>query len=1604
MVEGRLRCVLQATSELAKSFVEHGTCDLKVAQSTKIGRNVARGDGYRLKQEWTQFSQNHCRIYCEQSTHEPGLAWFIEDTSTNGTWVNDVRLAKRTPREIQASGIGVLPGYTFISVYEPTTEQRADNDSILANATGVQKRKASVVEDEPEPKTVFNTFKRNARPQSISPASVVEDEPEPQNVYNTVKRTARPPSMSPVPAPAPAHDAVHTPSRYPGPSPLRQPGSGGRDHSGMSGHVVGDGDVSAAALAQFERTNQEQHAVELLASETKLQESDKKAEELYVEKLVALGAEAEERYAATLVALNAEVAASKLTAANGLARISDLETRLSSEADAKMHAEKLHTELKYELEDRQREVGRLRDELDTSKQRLSTVRSERDEFELRRNQEAELRTRLQDDVASLAQEISTQQQALEISTQQQALMGEKDLGAFVVTTISDIASQQQELVGEIDLGAMCGNKHLIEVPTVATNVRFLTISVLDAAHLDNFNIAYFLTSACMDAAHRATEHAQRQVEEVEAKLALEVAARSSVEREGAELQSKLQTAARIHDALNEQLQERSDSSLLQKVRLGKVKEIQSALQMSVERLFSDAMAHIAGLNAQVDQALTSNASAEEEDAQADRLAAHPPRFAFPNHHLPQGGGNAVPHTAPPNFLRPTHEVEASGASGSGMQAGPLHALAASLHAAPHEAVPMKDDFRAWVSPAPPMGPPTTGQAPSSWASPALPMAPPPTGHARSGFGPTASPGREGQGGPVHMEMTQVGFDAYPFPNANHFANRDQDQANEDQDQANEDQDQANEDQGQANEDQDQANAEQYSYADQCMTQVAIEMPFSREEIQPPPPRSGSGHVDDAQPPSLSLWDMPEPQPQAQGSLETTQPEDGQAPQAPWRDQPARGRPGSPGPGPPGSLETTQPEDGQLASCPEASMQSPVRTPTKSTSFSPHHPVPPCPMPSAPVSSQDPLVPAQDPQASCQAMDHDLPDAQGHESNTTPTPVSNNVGDHCVEDLAAQAPPQVRNGHCFGALPPQGGAEAIDDPSALEAMDEDPSEQEGRPMGGPDVPMVATAGPEQEGRPMGGADEPMVAAAGPSPEMQMGDPDVHMVATAGPGPEMRSNGLSPTSTEPGASGADPVPQHTPGAAPGAPGSDPVPLYTPGAQICLEKYSPHPVFEPGARSSLRWEESLSTGNLVPNSALRSSAQQQPVDGQAQHPEQQQATATDISAPNPELGDVSIGSAAIDVSIGGATIEDAPIDRESPMDADPKPESTAADGQQALSDREQTGAMMDVHAQQVERVLGDATGTLADGDTAQEQVLEGNVQQAIPPPLSPHAAMMDVQEQQVERVLGNVTGSLADRDTAQEQVLEANAQQATPPPLSPHAAMMEVHEQEAERIPGGATESLAEGAAAQELVPGANAQQATPPPLSPHRIPGGATESLAEGAAALEQVPGANAIAQQAIALGDATRSLAHGVTALEQLSGANAQQAGAASPPPSPHVAMRDVHEQEMEGVLGVTTGSVAEGPTTQAYVPGDVVIAQQAGATPPPQAPHASPYPPGSAQPRWAASGAGVSAERGSEMDVGSEGVSVGRGGEVDVGSAGERSGHDSMGYDEPKPPGLSTWW
>jgi pSer/pThr/pTyr-binding forkhead associated (FHA) protein len=67
----------------------------------QVGRGVVRSQGINVPEKWVQFSGTHCRIFMERAPVSGECVWYVEDLSTNGTFLNDVRVPKKERHAMQ---------------------------------------------------------------------------------------------------------------------------------------------------------------------------------------------------------------------------------------------------------------------------------------------------------------------------------------------------------------------------------------------------------------------------------------------------------------------------------------------------------------------------------------------------------------------------------------------------------------------------------------------------------------------------------------------------------------------------------------------------------------------------------------------------------------------------------------------------------------------------------------------------------------------------------------------------------------------------------------------------------------------------------------------------------------------------------------------------------------------------------------------------------------------------------------------------------------------------------------------------------------------------------------------------------------------------------------------------------------------------------------------------------------------------------------------------------------------------------------------------------------------------------------------------------------
>ncbi|GLI65052.1 hypothetical protein VaNZ11_008478 [Volvox africanus] len=108
------------------------TQDVCLNGSLRIGRNVVGPDALTLPPTMTQFSGMHCRVYANLSSGN--MQWFVEDTSTNGTFVDGERVVRNSSvRLLEGSRLRLSspPQETleFEFVRDDVEDERGDNYS-----------------------------------------------------------------------------------------------------------------------------------------------------------------------------------------------------------------------------------------------------------------------------------------------------------------------------------------------------------------------------------------------------------------------------------------------------------------------------------------------------------------------------------------------------------------------------------------------------------------------------------------------------------------------------------------------------------------------------------------------------------------------------------------------------------------------------------------------------------------------------------------------------------------------------------------------------------------------------------------------------------------------------------------------------------------------------------------------------------------------------------------------------------------------------------------------------------------------------------------------------------------------------------------------------------------------------------------------------------------------------------------------------------------------------------------------------------------------------------------------------------------------------------
>ncbi|KAK9863115.1 hypothetical protein WJX84_005224 [Apatococcus fuscideae] len=131
--------MLEALSEPAKAWKGPYGSDIPIALETKLGRSVVGANSIRLLPSWGQISGTHCTIFSENQ----GATWYLEDTSTNGTFINQVKVPKKL-RQPLSEGDQVRfsqapdndPAHIIEFVFKRATRMFGSHTSKQASAPG----------------------------------------------------------------------------------------------------------------------------------------------------------------------------------------------------------------------------------------------------------------------------------------------------------------------------------------------------------------------------------------------------------------------------------------------------------------------------------------------------------------------------------------------------------------------------------------------------------------------------------------------------------------------------------------------------------------------------------------------------------------------------------------------------------------------------------------------------------------------------------------------------------------------------------------------------------------------------------------------------------------------------------------------------------------------------------------------------------------------------------------------------------------------------------------------------------------------------------------------------------------------------------------------------------------------------------------------------------------------------------------------------------------------------------------------------------------------------------------------------------------------------
>lgn len=135
--------------------------EYRVINGIKDLYTIGRGHLCDIKVDHRLISSTHCKIYCDYSN--PKMRIFIEDTSSNGTFINDslTRLSKGTcmelrsgdeiflvnPRKITDSNDSLATSFTFINIRDRLAANREISTAPLQRPESLNPKNERSIED-----------------------------------------------------------------------------------------------------------------------------------------------------------------------------------------------------------------------------------------------------------------------------------------------------------------------------------------------------------------------------------------------------------------------------------------------------------------------------------------------------------------------------------------------------------------------------------------------------------------------------------------------------------------------------------------------------------------------------------------------------------------------------------------------------------------------------------------------------------------------------------------------------------------------------------------------------------------------------------------------------------------------------------------------------------------------------------------------------------------------------------------------------------------------------------------------------------------------------------------------------------------------------------------------------------------------------------------------------------------------------------------------------------------------------------------------------------------------------------------------------------------